>query len=438
MARSDDTIFALSSGAGRSGVAVFRLSGARAHIIATAFCGEMDRIGQVYIRPVRDPETCDLIDKGVVFLFAGPASFTGEDMAEIQLHGSLAVIASLSDALSNQGIRPADAGEFTERAFRNGKLDLAQAEALADLIDAETIKQHKQSLGQLGGQLSEVGQRWRQHLIGCLAPLEAAIDFPDEAAIPAQIEARARPVIEQLIAELQIFLDQSRKAQRVRKGVTIVLLGAPNAGKSSLLNWLAKSDIAIVSDTPGTTRDAIECRIELAGVPVTVIDTAGLRGATDDAIEQEGIRRALAKAAKADLRIGMVAADDPGGRDTIGENLHAGDILLWNKNDLKPAAGLAISLKTGAGLADFLVQLEAKVGALCGSGEEPALTRARHVYAVEAASMALNRSLDALQQGPEMAAQDIHIAIQSLGQITGDVGVEDVLGEIFASFCIGK
>ena len=325
MVRSDDTIFALSSGAGRSGVAVFRLSGARAHNIAAAFCGKMDRIGQVYVRPVRDPETCDLIDKAVVFLFARPASFTGEDMAEIQLHGSLAVIVALFDALSNQGIRPADAGEFTERAFRNGKLDLAQVEALADLIDAETTKQHKQSLGQLGGQLSEVGKRWRQHLISCLSPLEAAIDFPDEADIPAEIEARARPVIEQLIADLHLFLDESSKARRVRKGVTVVLLGAPNAGKSSLLNWLAKSDIAIVSDVPGTTRDAIECRIELAGVPVTVIDTAGLRGATNDAIEQEGMRRALAKAAKADLRIGMVAADDPGGRDAVGQRLHEGD-----------------------------------------------------------------------------------------------------------------
>ncbi len=443
MARADETIFALSSGAGRAGVAVFRLSGPQSIEITHKICKPLKQMGHVYVRSMANPATNELIDKGVVFLFKAPSSFTGEDMAELQTHGSLAVIKAMTDVLIFLGARPADPGEFTERSFRNGKMDLTQVEALADLIEAETDKQRKGALGQLGGHLSKVGAEWRKKLIGALSPLEAAIDFPDEDDIPAEIEARAKPVLETLIEDLRGFLKGSENAQRLRKGVTIVLVGPPNSGKSTLLNWLAGSDIAIVSDLAGTTRDTIEARLDLAGIPVTLIDTAGLRTKTDDVIEIEGMRRTMAKAKEADLRIGLISADETTSLNLIKESLSSEDLIVWNKTDISDARkltheGIKISAKTGEGMDAFLALLEQKVTSLCGSGEEPALTRARHVYAVREAITSLERAIHMLQAGPEMVAEDVRRAIQSLGYLTGDVGVEDILGEIFSSFCIGK
>ena len=445
-----DTIFALSSGAGKAGVAVFRLSGPGARAALNKFSKRKVKPRRVVHSSIFNPETGGLIDEGIIFSFAGPASFTGEDMAEIQVHGSHAVIDVLSDALVAAGIRPAEPGEFTLRAFRNGKLDLAQAEALADLIDAETSLQQQQALDQLGGGLSALAEDWRKQLTGILAPLEAGIDFPDEADIPEKIEGQAAPVIRQLIQDLEAYLEASTGAQRLRRGVSVVLLGPPNAGKSSLLNRLAGSDIAIVSATPGTTRDALEVRIDLEGIPVTITDTAGLRDETSDEIEEEGMRRARQKAETADLRIGLL----DGNQSSLGKQISAleldrDDIVVLNKSDLRPASPneisgkalglpLNLSLKTGKGFEDFLDVLKGKVKILCGNVEEPRLTRARHVHAAKEAILALKRSLEILALQPELSAEDVRLAARHLGAITGAVDVEDVLGEIFSSFCIGK
>ena len=443
---ADDTIFALSSGAGRAGVAVFRLSGPRAIEAAERLARRELAPRRVEYARLSDPVTGRLIDAGIVFTFTGPASFSGEDMAELQVHGSLAVIDDLSAVLSAMGMRPAEPGEFTRRAFANGKLDLAQAEALADLIDAETGQQKQQALGQLGGQLSSVAEDWRARLIAALAPLEAAIDFPDEDDIPAQIEARSAPVIAELIETLDGFVQHAAQGRRLRHGVTIVLLGPPNAGKSSLLNWLAGTDAVIVSETPGTTRDLVEVRLNLGGVPVSVIDTAGLRDLTDDAIEREGMRRARDRALEADLRVGLFDGRDPSsGRRVLDDTLSEDDFLVANKADLydeMPVSGdrqtFFLSLKTGDGTALFLEALERRVMALCGSADEPRLTRLRHVHAVSNAIDALSRAATQAGDMPELAAEDVRLAIRYLDTLTGRVDVEEVLGEIFSSFCIGK
>ncbi|GGD14805.1 tRNA uridine-5-carboxymethylaminomethyl(34) synthesis GTPase MnmE [Aquisalinus flavus] len=445
MTISTDTIFALSSGAGRAGVAVFRLSGPRAREVAETLSGRAIPTRQVVYARLRDSHEGREIDSGLVFAFDGPASFTGEDMAELQVHGSLAVIDDLSDVLMAIGARPAEPGEFTRRAFANGKLDLAQAEALADLIDAETTLQKKQALGQLGGRLSGLAESWRGQLIAALAPLEAAIDFPDEDDIPDQIEARSAPVIAALIETLETFAREAEQGRRLRHGVSIVLLGPPNAGKSSLLNWLAGSEAAIVSDTPGTTRDAIEVRLDLGGVPVSVVDTAGLRELTDDQIEQEGIRRARARAASADLRIGLFDGRDTGGLAVLSAEMSADDFLVANKADLfdsLPEVGerqlFSISLKSGAGTGLLLEALTRRVRDLTGQADEPRLTRLRHVHAVSGAIEALSRAVTQTGAMPELAAEDVRMAIRYLDQITGRIDVEEVLGEIFSAFCIGK
>lgn len=421
-------------------------------------------------RPVLTPLTCpdteQLIDHGLVILFKGPKSFTGEDVAEFHTHGSLAVEAALYDALSRLGAHPAEPGAFTRRAFENGKLDLAQVEALADLIDAETAMQRQQALGQLDGRLSRLAQGWRTRLLAVLAPLEAGVDFPDEADVPEAIAASAGPAIEKLIDELSYFLRGADAAQTVREGFRIAILGQPNAGKSSLLNFLAGNDLAIVSEIPGTTRDVIEVRLDLAGVAVSLADTAGLRAAPADAVEEEGMRRALKRAEDAHLRILVIdplTEDIPAGgvsRETLLRALRSGhpaagalidgDLIVINKTDLSaslPAAltpGLAgegvfgLSAKTGAGMDVFVRALTDCVGARAALGENTVLTRARHVAAIKTAIASLQRARDVAPKAPELAAEDARLAARALSAITGEVDVEDVLGEIFSSFCIGK
>lgn len=438
------TIFARASGAGRAGVALFRLSGPAAFAIAEKLIGfAPSRVPR--LAGLVDPANGALIDRGLVFGFAGPASFTGEDVVEFTLHGSRAVEDALFAALVRLGARPAEAGEFTLRAFRAGKMDLAQVEALADLLEAETSLQRKQALGQLGGRLSARAEAWRASLLAILTPLEAAIDFPDEADIPAEIAARAAPEIARLKSSLAGFLDESIRARMIREGAAAAIIGAPNAGKSSLVNALAGSDVAIVSDMPGTTRDVVEVRLDIGGVAVTVADTAGLRDETADLIEAEGMRRARVRADSADIRILVIdAAAGDVSRETRAL-LRPGDIIAWNKADLAAPAfdggsghtQLALSAKTGAGVPDLLAALTARLGQ-AGDAGGPALTRARHVAAVEDALAALDRAEAALDHGPELAAEDVRLAARALGAITGAVGVEDVLGEIFSSFCIGK
>ncbi|MHA7870963.1 MAG: tRNA uridine-5-carboxymethylaminomethyl(34) synthesis GTPase MnmE [Hyphococcus sp.] len=447
-----DTIFARASGAGKAGVAVFRLSGPQSLNIANTLVGKQIKIREATLAALRAPDGGALIDRGLVVLFKGPQSFTGEDVAEFHLHGSRAVENALYETLSALGARPAEAGEFTLRAMKNGKLDLAQVEALADLLDAETAPQRMQALGQLDGRLSGLAEDWRRRILAVLAPLEADIDFPDEGDVPAAVAARAGPAIASLKKTLTGFLNQSDRARIIREGISVAVVGPPNAGKSSLVNALAGSEVAIVSDIAGTTRDVVETRLDLNGVVATIADTAGLRGMTADAIEAEGMRRARARAEAADVRIAVVdpAADDVS-RETVWRDLapllRPGDVLVWSKADLGAAiphadlpggvSALAVSAKTGDGV-EALVSALAGAVASAPDSSAPALTRARHVQAVRTAIDALTRAAAMIETAPELAAEDVRLAARALGSITGQVGVEDVLGEIFSSFCIGK
>jgi tRNA modification GTPase len=459
--RATDTIFARASGPPRAGVAVFRISGPEAFDIAKSLAGGLSAPNRAVLRPIREISG-DLIDEGLVILFKGPASFTGEDVAELHLHGSPAVEAALYEALTALGARPAEAGEFTKRALLNGKLDLAEVEGLADLLDAETRRQRKQALGQFGGRLSAAAEGWRNRLLAIMAPLEADIDFPDEDDIPAAIAARAGPEIDALIADLKQRQKSFEGAKAIREGVKVAIIGAPNAGKSSLLNRLAGSDRAIVSETPGTTRDVIETRLDLGGMLVSLFDTAGLREETPDPIEKEGMRRARLTASDANIRILIIDAaagnfragsvsretDIPlfAAKDPAYGLLCAGDYVILNKADLITAPPdlspsvenlFFMSAKTGEGFETFLAALTKTVVSL-GRAEDAILTRARHTDAVARALAHLEAAKRGLAVSPELAAEDVRLAARALGGITGAVGVEDVLGAIFSSFCIGK
>lgn len=440
------TIFALSSARGRAGVAVFRVSGPAARIAIEALTGHPPPPShRAALRTFRDGDGTP-IDRGLVLWFEAPGSFTGEDVAEFHTHGGPAVIAAIIRRLGElDDLRPADAGEFTRRAFANGKLDLTEAEGLADLIAAETEQQRRLALRQMQGELKERYERWRVELIKALAYIEASIDFVEED-IPANLTAQMRASAERLAQEIEAHLADQRRGEIVRDGFTVVILGAPNVGKSSLLNALARRDVAIVSSIPGTTRDAIEVDLDLGGYAVTLIDTAGLRE-TSDAIETEGIKRARAKAQTADLRLGIVDAisvDD----SRVSPELEAHDAILVNKCDLAPAqtvpaiAGrrvMRVSAKTGEGIEALLEWLEAQVVARVGGAESMPMTRARHREALQDALAALQRAPNALDQGAlDLAAEDLRLAARALGRITGRIDVEDLLDVIFAEFCIGK
>lgn len=441
------TIFARASGAGKAGVAVFRVSGPGAFRAAEALCGPPPPPRTAALRSVRDPSG-DLIDAGLVILFPGPASFTGEDVCELHLHGSAAVEDALFDALRALGARAAEAGEFTRRALLNGKLDLAEVEGLADLLDAETAKQRKQALGQLGGRLSAVAEGWRARLIAILAPLEAEIDFPDEEGVPAGVAARAAAAVDQLLAELEDARTGARRARAAREGVKIAIIGPPNAGKSSLLNRIAGSERAIVAETPGTTRDVIEARLDLGGTLVTLFDTAGLRDDHADPVEAEGIRRTRIKMEQSDLR--LLVVDASAGAGVIPNNLAVGlgeaDILVLNKIDAareKPSVAVSretflVSANTGEGVEPLLQRLTALAADLSNADGDAGLTRARHEAAAAAAIAHLAAGRALIATAPELAAEEIRLASRALGAITGAVGVEAVLDAIFSSFCIGK
>ena len=394
-----DTIFARASGAGRAGVAVYRISGPDAVRILKQLVGKEIAQREAAYVAIRDPADGSVIDRGLALLFSGPKSFTGEDVAELSLHGARSVEEALYAALASLGARPAEAGEFTLRALKNAKLDLAQVEALADLIDSETTLQRKQALGQLDGRLSETAEGWRKELLAVMAPLEADIDFPDEGDVPAAVAARAGPAIARLKTSLTTFLNQSVSARKIREGVSIAIIGPPNAGKSSLVNALAGSEVAIVSDIAGTTRDIVEARLDLGGVLATVADTAGLRsiaGMAGDVIEEEGVKRAKKRAENADIRVLVVDASEVISRETLFEGgvenvpretlelLQPGDMIVLNKWDKargatsphqspetahSPYTELPVSAETGAGMAAFLDALTQKATG-CG-GRSP-------------------------------------------------------------------
>ena len=388
---------------------------------------------------LRDPAGGGDIDDGLVLWFPAPHSVTGEDVAEFHLHGSRAVLAALMATLSRLGLRLAEPGEFTRRAFLNGKLDLVQAEAVADIAAAETEAQRRQALRQLDGALGVLYRGWSERLLRLLAHLEAAIDFPDEDLPPA-IEAAGAAETALLAAEIAVHLADQRRGERLRDGIAVAIVGPPNAGKSSLINALVRREAAITSPIAGTTRDVIEVAIDLAGYPVVLADTAGLRDSAD-AVEQEGLRRALAHAEAAELRLFVFDASRP--EDSAGAAAWPGPdtLLVANKIDLLckgtalPPDALAISTRTGAGVPALIETLARRVAADYES-TAPLLTRARHRAALEAARDALHRAQGA--RLPELRAEDLRLAWRSLGRITGQVDVEDLLDVIFADFCIGK
>jgi tRNA modification GTPase len=396
-------------------------------------------------RRLVDPHSAEVLDEGLILWFPAPRSATGEDVAELHLHGSRAVLAAVMQALARLGLRLAEPGEFTRRAFLNGKLDLLQAEAVADLAAAETEAQRRQALRQLGGELGDVYRVWRDRLTRILAHLEAAIDFPDED-LPPEIEDRILGETEGLVAEIERHLADGHRGERLRDGIDVAIVGPPNAGKSSLLNRIARRDVAITSPVPGTTRDVIEVAIDLGGYPIVLADTAGLRDSAD-AIEQEGKRRAVKRAEQAEIRLFVFDIAHPA--DAAGASAWPGadTILVANKIDLVPAAdtdlsppalpvsALPISALTGEGIDKLLTLLGERV-AQTYRIEAPVLTRTRHRQALEEAAASLRRSFSAAL--PELRAEDLRLALRSLGRITGAVDVEDLLDVIFRDFCIGK
>jgi tRNA modification GTPase len=436
-----DTIVALASGAGRAGVAVIRVSGDAAGDVLRALTDrDLPKPRHATRMAFCAPNSGLSLDDGIALWFPQPASFTGEDVVELHVHGGQAVIAAIIDAaLSIAGTRLAEPGEFTRRAFENGKLDLAEAEGLADLVDAETEAQRRQALRQRRGALSAVYEGWRARLIEAAALIEAEIDFPDEDLSDA-LAQRAGPLLASLAADMRAHLDDAHRGERIRDGYRIAIIGPPNAGKSSLLNALAKREAAIVSEIPGTTRDVVEVRLVLAGYPVWIADTAGLREAAD-AIEAEGVRRALARAEEADLRIGVVEiGTDPG--PELSSALQPDDIVVHSKADKVPGRVaidlLEVSSLTGIGLRLLHTQIEERVAEALDREEAPVLTRTRHRRLVEEARAALDRAIPALSRGAELAAEDVRVAAHAIGRLTGRIDVEDLLDEIFSSFCIGK
>lgn len=422
-----DTIFALATGAGQAALAVLRLSGPRAGTALAALAGTIPPPRHASLRRLRDAAG-ETIDRAMVLWLPAPASFTGEDCAEFFLHASRAVINAVADELVGLGARPAEPGEFSRRAFLNNKMDLLEAEAIGDLIAAETMTQARQALRQMEGFLSAIYHGWADRLRGVLAHQEALIDFPDED-LPADVETGLQTEMVALRAEIKNHLADHRRGERLRHGLVFAITGAPNVGKSSLMNALAERDVAIVSDQPGTTRDALEARIILGGVPITLVDTAGLRDAAD-AIEAEGIRRALARAAEADLRIAVIVT---------GDATPIADLVVANKIDLGgtvPEDAVGISVRTGAGLDALRDKLADTARALTQAQGPPPLTRARHRAALLEAVERLEGATTAAW--PELRAEDLRLAMRAVGRITGEVGVEDILDAIFSQFCIGK
>ncbi len=446
-----DTIYALASAPGRAGVAVVRVSGPKAFDSLTALSDPLPLpdARQAGLRKLKNPATDAIIDEAVVLRFVGPHSFTGEDVVEYHLHGGRAVIDALNAALAAApGHRLAGPGEFTRRAFENNRMDLTAAEAVADLIAAETEAQREQALAQMGGALARLYDGWAGRLTRSLAHLEADLDFPDED-LPEGVAGQVKPVLRQLGFEIEQHLNDGRRGERLREGVKIAVIGAPNAGKSSLVNALAQRDVAIVSDMPGTTRDVIEVHLNLGGYPVIIADTAGLRPDQighegHDKIEQEGIARALRYAQDADIVLLLFDGDalphiDP---HTV-KLLDARTMAFATKGDLARADLRVqgrilpmVSVATGAGIDRMVRDLAARVADVMGASDRPYLTRARHREALDQTVAALARAEGA--DLPELVAEDVRLALRSLGRITGRVDVEDLLDVIFRDFCIGK
>lgn len=437
----DQTIFALSSGRLPSAIALVRVSGGDAGHVLQRLAGKLPLPRTATRTLLRDGQG-EPIDDAVALWFPGPASATGEDVAELHVHGSRAVIAALFAELSLlPNLRPAEPGEFTRRAFENGKIDLTEAEGLDDLIHADTDRQRRQALRQLKGLLGDRARNWRAQIIEAAALIEAGIDFADEGDVPEELTAPALLRIRALLDEVESVLAQRGRGERLRDGLTVVIAGPPNAGKSTLMNQLARREVAIVSPYAGTTRDVIEVQLDLDGYPVTVIDTAGVRE-TDDPIEQEGVRRARARAAEADLVLWLTETED-------SQVEYQGKAPVWlvrNKVDLhiperarapKDLPTFHLAAKQGDGLPELLDALVAFARTYFGA-EDGLITRERQRTLLEEARLALGRSLHAVPLGDELVAEELRVAAVALGRLLGRVDVEDLLDVIFREFCIGK
>jgi tRNA modification GTPase len=381
-----------------------------------------------------DHRTGVRIDDAIVLFFSGPSSYTGEDIVEFHTHGGRAVIYAIGAALQSiPGFRLAERGEFTRRAVESGRMDLTQAEAVADLIAAETEAQHRLALRQYDGALTGLYGRWRERLIGAAAWIEANIDFVDEE-VPEDAGERGRAALRELLEEMQTHLRDHRRGEIIREGFHVAVIGPPNVGKSSLVNALAQRDVAIVSDTPGTTRDVIEVKLDLGGYAVVLADTAGVRESAE-AVEQEGIRRALARAEAADCRLLVLDAREYGS----APEAFAADVVVWNKADLvRERHGPAgfVSAQTGEGLQDLIGILADQAAKRGGDAEAPVLTRVRHRRAVEEAEACIDAALG--EDASELAAEQLRRAMRALGRITGTVDLDELLDVVFRDFCIGK
>ncbi|MFL5164464.1 MAG: tRNA uridine-5-carboxymethylaminomethyl(34) synthesis GTPase MnmE [Microvirga sp.] len=435
--RSDDTIFATASGHGRAAVCLIRISGLESRTVLERMTERMPEPRRAVVRTLKDPTTGEPLDQALVLWMPGPGSFTGEDQAELQIHGGLATRAAVLRALGAiDNCRPAEAGEFTRRAFLNGRMDLAQVEGLADIIDAETEAQRRQAMRQLGGRLGNAAENWRESVLQVLALLEASLDFSDEGDVPEDLEQEILGMIDRVRGEIGRAM-ANRSGERLREGLTVVLAGPPNAGKSTLLNALARRDVAIVSPIAGTTRDVIEVHCDLGGLPVIIVDTAGLRE-SGDMIEREGVSRARARAQDADLVLWLVPPEGEESEPPQAQRL----LRVGTKSDLNRVrhdCDLTIAAATGEGLPELIAHLEEEASALMGQGDA-ILTRERHRKALERAHAALERARAMLVgHGPlELAAEEVRLAARAIGEITGRVDVEDVLDRLFSSFCIGK
>jgi tRNA modification GTPase len=409
---------------------VVRVSGPEAGPALTALAGDRPPPRRASVRKLSWKGV--RLDLALLLWFPGPDSFTGEDVAEFHIHGGRAVREALFAALADMGLRPAEPGEFSRRAVENGRFDLTRAEAVADLAEAETPAQLRQALRQYEGGLAELYEGWRTGLLHALARAEAAIDFSDDGVEETELAA-ARQGASEITEEIQSHIDDSGRGEALREGLRLAIVGPPNAGKSSLMNALARRDIAIVSETPGTTRDVIGVRLDLGGYPIHVSDTAGLRE-TGDAIEAEGVRRARAEAAASHLILLLLD-----GTDSATPAIKV-DLVVRNKSDLpgfQKGAGLSLSLKNGEGLNALLDALTALVAARLESGDAgPALTRPRHRHALNEALLSLRHGEAA--RAPELFAEDLRLAMRAIGRITGSVDVEEILDSVFRDFCIGK
>ena len=441
----DQTIFALSSGRSPSAIAIIRVSGPQTRLAVERLCGKLPAPRLAQFTTLRDLEGSAL-DESVTLWFPAPHSATGEDVAEFHVHGGRAVIAAMFDALSAiDGLRPAEPGEFTRRAFENGKLDLTEAEGLDDLIHADTDRQRRQALRHLKGLLGAKAESWRQQIIEASALIEAGIDFSDEGDVSAELVAPALRKIAALKSEIEETLAASAQSERLREGLTVAIAGPPNAGKSTLLNRLARREAAIVSPHAGTTRDVIEVHLDLDGYPVTLIDTAGVRD-THDPVEQEGVRRARDRARTSDLVLWLVDANDKSAPTPQSDGDHAPVWIVRNKVDLVAVKGegagatgrFDVSASRGDGVPELIAALVIYARDYFGSGEMALVSRARHRTLLRETVAALGRAGRSADKGDELLAEELRIAIHSLGRLTGRVDVEDILDVIFREFCIGK